>query len=89
MSRDYQARLMIGHVKKQYLYNRLKDALLCLESTPVEQDANAAYKLGFQFGQIDTLKHVIDMLENMPEDDPNAKSKYPCILGRPDTWPPD
>lgn len=87
--RDYQARLMIGYVRKQYLYNRLKDVLLSIESTPVVQDENAAYKLGLQFGQTDTLRQIIDLLEEMPQDDPNAKAKYPCILGRPDTWPPD
>lgn len=86
--RDYQSRLMIGHIKKEFLYNSLRDNLKAIEATPIVQDENATYCLGYQFGQIDTLKKIIDQLESMPTNDPNEKA-YLKIAGRPETWPPD
>ena len=66
----YLSKMLIGYVKKEHLYNRLKDQLMAITATAIEQNNDAAYAIGQHFGQVDTLKWVIDLLEEIPQEEP-------------------
>lgn len=66
----YLHKILVGYVKKEYFYNQLRDQLMAITATAIEQNDDAAYAIGHHFGQVETLKWVIDLLEHIPTDEP-------------------
>lgn len=70
---QYLQKFMVGYVKKEHLYNQLRDQLMAITATAIEQNKDAAYAIGYHFGQVDTLKQIIDLLEQIPQEEPPQK----------------
>ena len=78
----YMNRLMIGKVRKKWLYSKLVELLKETDGKCFDQSAeNIGYQLGHHFGTQDTLKKILDLLDKIPEDDP-MRQPINRVMGR-------
>ena len=78
---SYMHLQMHGYVKKQYLYDTLRDSLKAINAEVLDSGEGAAYQIGHHFGQIETLKAIIDLLKSMPEEE-RPKEQPPKVWHR-------